>query len=74
MSAKFNNAVWLLVGSSFVITLVACKRDSIPPPQVPDNLRVPDGQTVLVKGLGKGVQIYECTAKAGDPGTFEWIL
>lgn len=74
MRTKFNNAVWFLVGSLFVITLVGCKRESIPPPQVPDNVRVPDGQTVLLKGLGKGVQIYECTAKAGDPGEFEWNL
>ncbi len=29
-------------------------------------------QTVLLKALGKGVQIYECKAKPGDPDKFEW--
>lgn len=72
MSTKFNNVTWLLLSSSFVITLAGCKRESIVPPQVPDNLKVPDGQTVLLKGFGKGVQIYNCIAKAGDPGKFEW--
>jgi Protein of unknown function (DUF3455) len=42
------------------------------PPQVPDNLKVPDGQAVLLKALGKGVQIYDCKATLVDPGKFEW--
>ena len=71
MSMKFNGAA-LLLSSLFAITLVGWKRESISPPQVPDNLKVPDGQTISLKGLGKGVQIYVCTAKAGGPGKFEW--
>jgi hypothetical protein len=71
MTTKFNHAV-LLLSSLFAITLVGGKRESISPPQVPDNLKVPDGQTISLKGLAKGVQIYVCKAKAEDPGRFEW--
>jgi len=42
------------------------------PPQAPENLRVPDGQTVLLKAHAKGVQIYDCMATAADPGKFDW--
>jgi hypothetical protein len=76
MSAKVNHRSWLLVGSlvsiTFVMTVVGCKRKSISPPQGPDIIRVPDGQTVLLKALGKGVQIYECKATAADPRKFDW--
>ena len=76
MSAKVDHRSWLLVGSlvsiTFVMTVVGCKRKSISPPQGPDIIRVPDGQTVLLKALGKGVQIYDCMATAADPGKFGW--
>jgi hypothetical protein len=38
------------------------------------NLKVPDGQRVLLEGFGKGVQIYDCTAQAGDPAKFVWTF
>ena len=43
-------------------------------PAVPNNLKVPDGQMVLLKALGQGVQIYACGAKAGAPNQFEWVF
>jgi Protein of unknown function (DUF3455) len=46
----------------------------IQPPPVPNNLKVPDGQTVLLKAVGQGVQIYACSAKSGDPTQFEWVF
>ena len=46
----------------------------IPPPEVPDNLRVPAGQEVLLKALGKGTQVYVCKAATGDTDRFEWVL
>jgi len=46
----------------------------IPPPQVPDNLKVPAGQEVLLKALGKGSQVYVCKAASGDADRFEWVL
>src|SRR5258707_3847749 len=80
MSTKVNHRSWLLVGSlvsiTFVMTAVGCKRKPIspPPPPGPDipDIKVREGQTVLLKALGKGVQIYNCKARADDPSKFEW--
>jgi uncharacterized protein DUF3455 len=55
--------------------LAACA--SAPPPRaatVPDNLRVPDGQPLLLRAAARGAQIYTCKAKAADPAAFEWVL
>lgn len=46
----------------------------IAPPQVPENLKVPATEVVLLKALGKGKQIYACSAKPGDEGQFVWVL
>jgi hypothetical protein len=76
MSTKVNHRSWLFVGSlvpiTFVMTVVGCKRKPISPPPFQDNFKVPNGQTVLLKALGKGVQIYGCKATAADPGKFDW--
>ena len=45
----------------------------IEPPKVPDNLRVPESESVVLKVLGMGYQIYTCKAATGD-GAFEWVL
>src|SRR6266852_2638645 len=34
------------------------------PQNIPDNLKVPDGQVLLLRAYGKGVQKYVCTASA----------
>src|SRR5258708_40290209 len=71
MSTKVNHRSWLLIGSLFAISSVISGKEYVPRPKVPI-LRVPAGQTVLLKALGKGVQIYDCKARADDPGKFEW--
>src|SRR5712664_4875808 len=72
MSTKVNYLSWLFVGSLVAISSVIAVRGCVPPRQVPDNPKVPDGQAVLLKALGKGVQIYDCKARADDPSKFEW--
>jgi len=77
MSTKVNHRSWLLVGSlvsiTFAMTAIGCTRKPISPPPPPGaDPTVPAGQTVLLKALGKGVQIYECKAKPEDPGKFKW--
>src|SRR6266436_2296608 len=72
MSTKVNHRSWLLIGGLFAISSVISVRAYVRPPQAPEILRVPDGQRVLLKTLGKGVQIYECKATAADPGKFDW--
>jgi hypothetical protein len=41
---------------------------------VPGNLRVPEGQLLLLRAVAIGAQIYTCQAKAAEPSSFEWIL
>jgi hypothetical protein len=47
---------------------------AVSPPTVTENLKAPDGQAVLMRALGKGVQIYQCEAAAADPNKFEWTF
>src|ERR1700689_1685690 len=47
---------------------------TISPPQVPDDLKAPADQEVLLKALGKGAQVYVCKAATGDAERFEWVL
>ncbi|MDZ8189172.1 MAG: DUF3455 domain-containing protein [Nostoc sp. ChiSLP02] len=42
--------------------------------QVPKNLQVPPGQSLLLKASAKGSQIYVCKAKSDNPNSFEWTL
>ncbi len=56
------------------LSVLALAAMGIQPPVVPNNLRVPNGQMVLLKAVGQGVQIYACSAKAGDPAQFEWVF
>ena len=46
----------------------------IPPPQVPQNLKAPGSEAVIVKALGRGKQIYACQATSGGQGRFAWVL
>jgi len=46
----------------------------IPPPHVPENLKVSPTQVVLLKAFGKGKQIYVCSAQPGDDSQFSWVL
>ena len=71
MSTKVNHRSWLLVGSLFAISS-ATSVMAVPLPKAQNIIRVPDGQSVVLKALGRGVQIYACRATATDPGQFEW--
>ena len=43
-------------------------------PLVPENLKVPAGQTLSLVSPATGVQIYECGASRTDPTKFEWVF
>src|SRR5207237_289572 len=48
---------------------------SVPEPQdIPDNLKVPDGEVLLLQAYGKGVQIYVCPVSAATKPTPHAIL
>jgi hypothetical protein len=41
---------------------------------VPETLKVPAGQELVIAARGVGVQIYECIASKDDPSHFSWSL
>lgn len=57
-----------------VILACTSQQVAIAPPQTPDNLKVPTGQMLKLKGSAKGVQIYQCKAKTDNTNQFEWTL
>jgi hypothetical protein len=58
------------------MSLITCATAAaqIAPPQVPDNLKAPATEVVLLKAVGKGKQIYVCSAKPEAEGRFAWVL
>ena len=44
------------------------------PPEVPDKLKVPQGQVLAFDLRAEGVQIYVCAARKDDATKFEWTL
>src|SRR5262252_3576498 len=73
MRAEAHIRAWPILFGVLAFTAVSCKRDSIPPPTVPENLKAPEGH-VLLKALGKGVQIYTCKATTDNPAKFAWTF
>lgn len=59
----------LPMAGAFALLLAACAQT---PPAVPGPL-VPPGEAVMSRVAARGVQIYECRAKAGGAGT-EWAF
>lgn len=66
MTRKPHALTWL-----FAFGLAAAE---IPPPQIPENLKAPNTEVIILKALGKGRQIYTCKAKADNAAQFEWVL
>ena len=44
------------------------------PPPVPDAIKVPAGQKVVLDVAGQGVQIYDCRPSATDPNLLVWTF
>jgi hypothetical protein len=45
-----------------------------PPPTVPQRLKAPSDQTLLLEAHAIGVQIYACSVSKTDAGRFEWVF
>jgi hypothetical protein len=58
------------MGSMCLMGIAATQ--SVVPPDVPDNLKVPAGERVFIHAHAKGVQIYSCAA--GTDGKYSWML
>jgi hypothetical protein len=79
-------AIDRIAAGAALATLVACAHDApapaplaspapgatLRPPEVPDALRVPAGETLVVKAAAQGSQVYEC--QAGEDAGFTWKL
>jgi len=52
--------------------MFAAQGSGIPRPDVPDNLKAPAGEEVILVGHATGAQIYVC--QAGTDPTFAWVF
>lgn len=41
---------------------------------IPDSIKVPNGEQLILKASGKGSQIYICKPKSESPEQYEWTL
>ena len=61
--------------ASFLILITSCTAPSLAvSPRVPDNLRVPPAQKLMLEADATGVQIYDCKPSKDDPARFEWAF
>jgi uncharacterized protein DUF3455 len=61
--------------TAVLLLLASCASTPEPrPAAVPENLRVPDGQTILLRMAARGAQVYTCKAKNAEPAAYEWVL
>ncbi len=64
-----------LAKASLAAILAGCAAPNVGTnPLVPENLKVPAGQTLSLVSPATGVQIYECGAAKADPQRFEWVF
>ncbi|MCU0569847.1 MAG: DUF3455 domain-containing protein [Oculatellaceae cyanobacterium Prado106] len=62
-----------VVGSIATLTALAQTAPTVSP-TIPESLKVPAEQQLLMKVYAEGDQIYTCQAKADSPNTYEWTL
>jgi hypothetical protein len=63
---------WL--AASILNFAVADPPKTVPALVVPDSIKVLATDVFAFAATAKGVQIYECRAKKGDPAQFEWVF
>ena len=67
------------LSASAMLCLSACVSTGTPTPKpaatdIPAQLRPAPGEVLFLQTQGVGVQIYDCSPKAGQPGAFEWTF
>ncbi len=64
-----------LLRLAIALMIAACAATPRPQPAaVPENLRVPDGQPLLLRAAARGAQVYTCKLNTAEPAAFEWAL
>jgi hypothetical protein len=68
-----RSSALLLAGIYVAAIAAACTASqAVRPAAVPQALRPPAPQVLLLETTAKGVQVYQCTASADPPPHFEW--
>jgi hypothetical protein len=62
----------LILGTSFATAQAKDSQQKEPPPDVPDTIKAPAGEEVVLSVHATGSQIYTC--QAGADGKFGWTL
>ena len=70
-----NPCATAVAAASLAAILAGCAASNVATnPLVPENLKVPAGQTLSLVSPATGVQIYVCGATKTDPARFEWVF
>ncbi|MEO5729572.1 MAG: DUF3455 domain-containing protein [Byssovorax sp.] len=72
--ALVNPRSLLLLLSASLLAGCTSNQPAPAPPETPDALKVPAGQTLVLEAAAEGVQIYTCQAAEGAPEAFAWTL
>jgi hypothetical protein len=67
------------LSAAAILSLGGCASTSTGTPKaatsdVPAQLRPPAGEVLFLEARGTGVQIYDCSPKAGQPSVYEWTF
>ena len=62
----------LTLGTPFANTQAKASQQKEPPPDVPDTIKAPAGEEVVLSVHASGSQVYTC--QAGADGKFSWTL
>jgi hypothetical protein len=65
---------FILAASTALLLTGYAEGAAAAPPEVKADLRPPAEEAAFLEVLASGVQIYECTAKAGQPASYEWVF
>ncbi len=71
---SFSLAVGLLELSICSSSLAQTASTPQVPDQLPDQLKAPLGEKLILKASARGSQVYTCQAQADNPNLFEWHL
>jgi len=74
LTRQYNGNMIRLTLAAMTMLAAACAQTSL---QIPENLKVPATETVLLTALGEGKQVYACRSRPGGvpPGPgLEWYL
>jgi hypothetical protein len=73
--------VALCLSAAAILSLSGCastgtnsNQGKISSAEVPASLRPTSGEVLFLEARGEGVQIYDCSPKAGQPAAYEWTF